>query len=337
MIKSREIWIDNVKVIACILVVVGHFTAGLAGIVPRNSVYYWFHQTIYYFHVPLFFICSGYLYQRNSKIDTICAWKNSIIKKLFALGVPYFTFSIATWIMKKLFQGVVNNEARGLIDTLFFHPEAPYWYLYMLFVCFLVTPTMKKSVHMYILILFALIIKLLNISLLQSDIYVINTFMHCYIWFALGILTKYLNLSEIWNKKRAVTAAIGCGIAVIFILSSIYVYRVGIENDGIYFILGVAGCTATILIISCIFKSRKQNRFFALFTKYLMPIYLMHTIFAAGVRGGLLKIGINNGAVHIILGLVASFVLPAITSEIMRHIKGVEFLLYPNKFIKIGK
>lgn len=61
---KREIWVDNVKVIACILVVLGHFFQSMtkSNILPANDLYEWFEQTIYFFHVPLFFICSGYLY-----------------------------------------------------------------------------------------------------------------------------------------------------------------------------------------------------------------------------------------------------------------------------------
>ena len=62
--KQREIWVDNVKVIACILVVLGHFFMSMvtANVLPDTDLYQWFRQTIYYFHVPLFFICSGYLW-----------------------------------------------------------------------------------------------------------------------------------------------------------------------------------------------------------------------------------------------------------------------------------
>ena len=67
--RTREKWVDDVKVIACILVVVGHFFQSMvkASILPDSGLYEWFITTVYYFHVPLFFICSGYLYQKYSK------------------------------------------------------------------------------------------------------------------------------------------------------------------------------------------------------------------------------------------------------------------------------
>ena len=124
-VRTREKWVDDVKVIACILVVLGHFFQSMtkANILPENDLYQWFNTTIYYFHVPLFFICSGYLYQKYSKINSVDSWYKNVAKKALALGVPYVSFSTATWV---------------------FHPASPYWYLYALFFIFLLTPTFKS-------------------------------------------------------------------------------------------------------------------------------------------------------------------------------------------------
>ena len=142
-VRTREKWVDDVKVIACILVVLGHFFQSMtkANILPENDLYKWFNTTIYYFHVPLFFICSVYLYKKYSKVNDLKSWKRNVAKKVLVLGVPYVTFSTATWILKTVFSGNVNDQIGGLGDTLLLHPTAPYWYLYALFFIFLVTPT----------------------------------------------------------------------------------------------------------------------------------------------------------------------------------------------------
>lgn len=145
--NKREEWVDNVKVFACVLVVLGHFFQSMtkAGILPAGHLYEWFNATIYYFHVPLFFICSGYLYQRYSKVDSTRSWLKNVVKKAIALGVPYVTFTTATWILKTVFSSDVNSPVGGLIDTLLFHPTSPYWYLYTLFFIFVVTPTFSNK------------------------------------------------------------------------------------------------------------------------------------------------------------------------------------------------
>ena len=139
-VRTREKWVDDVKVIACILVVLGHFFQSMtkANILPENNLYKWFNMTIYHFHVPLFFICSGYLYQKYSKVNDFKSWKKNVSKKELALGVPYVTFSTATWVLKTVFSGSVNKQADSLFSTLVLSPSAPYWYLYALFFIFLV-------------------------------------------------------------------------------------------------------------------------------------------------------------------------------------------------------
>lgn len=97
-VRTREKWVDDVKVIVCILVVLGHFFQSMtkANILPASDLYKWFNTTIYYFHVPLFFICSGYLYQKYSKVNNVGSWCKNVSKKALALGVPYTTFTTAT-------------------------------------------------------------------------------------------------------------------------------------------------------------------------------------------------------------------------------------------------
>ena len=160
-VRKREVWVDNVKVIACILVVLGHFFQSMvkSNILSDSDLYEWFNTTIYYFHVPLFFICSGYLYQKYSRVITFASWYSNIKKKAVAFGVPYLTFTTATWILKKVFSSSVNDQIGSLCDTLLLHPTSPYWYLYALFFIFLITPTFSNVKKAIIGLIFAFLAK----------------------------------------------------------------------------------------------------------------------------------------------------------------------------------
>lgn len=165
-VRTREKWVDDVKVIACILVVLGHFFQSMtkANILPENDLYGWFNTTIYYFHVPLFFICSGYLYQKYSKVNSVDSWCKNVAKKTLALGVPYVTFSTATWLLKMVFADSVNRQADGLFSTLVVNPSAPYWYLYALLFIFLVTPTLSSMKVASVVLMIALVAKTLILT-----------------------------------------------------------------------------------------------------------------------------------------------------------------------------
>lgn len=334
-INEKEIWVDNVKVIACILVVLGHFFQSMvkANIISDNDLYEWFNQTIYYFHVPLFFVCSGYLYQKFSSVNTIQSWGKNIFKKGIVLGIPYFLFSLITWILKNFFSGAVNEQAVGLIDTLLIHPSAPYWYLYALFFIFLITPTFLNKKMMFVGLMVAILAKII-ILINNVTIPVISYILENEIWFVGGMSISVLNLTtkDFFCRNAKSASWVLCS----FVVLSIIIYYFNIDLIGLDFILGLMACIAIIMLLRCAFISNYQTRIFGILAKYTLPIYLMHTIFAAAFRTILMKVGIDNFVIQIVLGLGVSFLGPIITAVIMKKSKYLEFFLYPGKFIRFN-
>ena len=327
-VKTREKWVDDVKVIACILVVLGHFFQSMtkANILSENDLYEWFNTTIYYFHVPLFFICSGYLYQKYSKVNSVGSWYRNIAKKVLALGVPYATFTTATWVLKKMFSSSVNDQIGGLGDILLLHPTAPYWYLYALFFIFLVTPTFSSVKAAAVGLVVAIVAKGLILTGGGYSVYAVSTVLSNEIWFVLGMS---ICVFDVQLKGRKVQGTI-CGL--LFMILSIAVYTAEISGSAISFAMGLLACVTVILIVAGF--EEKFGRGMDFLAKYTMPIFLMHTLFAAPLRFVLIKIGIENAVIHVVLGLVISFAGPIIAAWIMKKTKWLEFFLYPNKFIR---
>lgn len=330
--KQREIWIDNIKVIACILVVLGHFFQSMrkAGILSSNDLLLWFDQTIYYFHVPLFFICSGYLYQKRSRVNDLASQAQNIFKKAMNLGVPYFTFSFATWFLKTAFSDATNGEIGGLVDTLFVHPTAPYWYLYALFFIFLITPTFCNKKNAWISLIIALSFKVLSI-IGVSDVQAITYVLSNEIWFVLGMCLSELQWKRALTKKWIIPFIL---LNLVFLCLSIMVYMIHIRQDAVSFVLGLIACFSIITLMIQIYEDRKQSLMFGILAKYTMPIFLMHTLFAAPLRILLFKIGIQNVVVHVIFGLSISFVGPIIAAKIAEKTRWLEFFIYPRKILR---
>ena len=63
----------------------------------------------------------------------------------------------------------------------------------------------------------------------------------------------------------------------------------------------------------------------------------MHTIFAAGIRVILFKLGITQWYIHIPVGIIATFAGPVIAAFIMNKTKYLEFFIYPLKLIKLPR
>ena len=244
-------------------------------------------------------------------------------KKALALGVPYVTFTTATWILKKVFSGNVNDQIGGLGDTLLLYPTAPYWYLYALFFIFLVTPTFSTMKMAVIGLIVAVVTKALVLTG-GTGIYAVSTVLANEIWFVLGMSICAFDL-RLKGKKRQ-----GTIIGILFLGLSVAVYMADVQNLEVSFVLGLIACAAVILLaVDFEEKSGKAMRFFA---KYTMPIFLMHTLFAAPLRSVLLKVGIANAVVHVLIGLGISFAGPIMAAWIMKKTKWLEFFLYPRSF-----
>lgn len=191
--RDREAWPDAVKIVACILVVLGHFSQSMvkSGILPADSLYSWFQMTIYTFHVPLFFICSGYLYQSFTRMTTASDWWFNVRKKLLVLGVPYFVFTVVTLAMKAVAGDAANAAAEAsALETLFLNPTAPYWYLYALFFMFLMTPVVRSKRGIVLTTAVACGAKVISLSGITENLtlpYFASILLTNEIWFVAGM------------------------------------------------------------------------------------------------------------------------------------------------------
>ena len=152
------------------------------------------------------------------------------------------------------------------------------------------------------------------------------------IWFVIGMCLSVLEFKK-YLLKRSLITPIATG--VIFLLLSVWVYMIGINHGVISFLLGLLACFSVVTLMAKIYENRGQSAAFGTLAKYTMPIFLMHTLFAAPLRTVLFKLGIQNAVIHVILGIAISFIGPMIAAVIMKKSKWLEFFLYPGKFIKM--
>ena len=230
-------------------------------------------------------------------------------------------------VLKKLFSGSINGRAGGFIDTLIFKPAAPYWYLYALFFIFLVTPTFNSVRVTVVGMIVALVAKTLILTGGGYSVYAVSTVFSNEIWFVFGMSICVFNVNL---KGKKVQGTI-CGL--LFMILSVEVYKAKISGGVVSFAMGLLACVAVILMVTGV--ERRLGKDMDFLAKYTMPIFLMHTLFAAPMRSVLLKLGIGSSVIHVVLGLGISFAGPIIAAWIMKKTKWLEFFLYPNKFVKI--
>lgn len=333
-VETRYNWIDNMKLFACILVVLGHLYMSMvsSGWFSEATVYYCLPiQTVYTFHVPLFFVCSGFLYQMKSVDYSFESHIKNIKIKAVVLGIPYFVFSIITLLLKVIFATEVNNQATPFLRTLFLEPVAPYWYLYTLFFLFCLIPRFKNTKHLNVAYGIAVIVKIVYVvvpwTVSLPDI--VAKFASNAIWFLFGmVLTQSNVIKKMKNARIAkLGLVIGMSLSVVF-------YRNNNPSYIVQFVIALLFvCSLTSLFIQNTYE-RDGNKIADL-SQYFMPIYLMHTIFAAGIRVILLKIGVHALGVHIIVGVIASIVFPVCVYKIAKKKWLLLFWIEPLKALEM--
>ena len=96
-VRTREKWADDVKVIACILVVLGHFFQSMtkANILPENDLYEWFETTIYYFLSSVKVAVVGLIVALTAKVliltgvQRLCSIDSSLKRNLVCARYEY--------------------------------------------------------------------------------------------------------------------------------------------------------------------------------------------------------------------------------------------------------
>lgn len=331
--SKRTVWIDNIKVIAMIFVVLCHFSQSMieADIISRSSALVFFNEFSYLFHIQLFFMCSGWLFQKYTSYKSIKDYGNNIAKKFIALGIPFFVFVSISHLLKTLFSTYVNNQSGSLLKEFFVAPMPPYWFLYVLFLIFLITPSVKNKKQAAALFIISIIF-CVAINIISADyniVYAVRQTLTYWVWFVFGIFISKMELKKFSSPYSLIMFAAAC-------IAEIFNYKYSENHFAVNLLISFLACSGITGFMSWAYRSNRQTPIMGFLAKYTMPIYLMHTIFAAGIRSVLFKIGIDNSFLHIAAGLAATFIGPVIAAVIMEKIH-FDFLIYPLKYIKIGK
>lgn len=334
---KRELWVDEVKLFACALVALGHMLAGLtpSGILRETDAFVWFVNSINLFHVPLFFICSGYLYQRRSRIDTPKKWIRNVGYKFLALGVPYLTFSLLSWLLKVVLSSAVNNAVEEpLWRILLNDPIQQYWYLYALALLFLITPTFKRVRGLVCVFAVAVAARIVYESeTVTTSVRIVPYILKNEIWFTGGMLLAILRVPEKIRGRRLLPA--GIALWGLFILTTLTEKSRQCSYSD--FAEAFFACAATLLTVLSIREGDKLRSCVSRLSPYTFPVYLMHTFFAAATRILLIKLKVLSAPAHLAVGLVASFAGPVLLMKLMEKLKYPVFFVYPNRFLRREK
>ncbi len=255
MKNNRIEWLDISKGIGMILVILGH-CVGFGGLI---------HNLIFMFHMPLFFILSGYIFKRKENIQCI-------ISKFKSLIIPYFilallgliiTIIIPQWRQELTLKGIISDLYLMNPDTV---NISSIWFLVCLFwVTIIYNLISKFSIKLNITIISALFIlgtiyskirekfDIIPLNRLPFDLDVV---LIAIFFFAIASILskgKIINLDKICNIK-IMPIYIGIVILCLFVNKTVNMHGLTLENPILYIMGGFAGSIIVIYISKVIEK-----------------------------------------------------------------------------------
>ncbi len=299
----REVWLDGLKGFAILLVILGHVLSGYmdAGTFPEAWVsFYRVRSWIYSFHMPLFFLISGFTF-------TLAYYSEGHLRKrgyfaqLVNLVWIYVLFALIQWAIKQLVPELVN-DTYDLSDlrNMLLVPLGNFWYLYVLFVLYVLGALLRTASWspMWVLLPGAAAIIAADIHMDWTALTGYRIIYH-FAFFALGsVLCRYR--SALSSKKLLGISAMILSMAAFFYVC--FQTRTWYSNWRV--MIAAATCFVNLFLF---FRIPKLSGFplFQICGKYCLELYLLHTFFTAGFRSVLPLLGITgpwiSAAVNFIL------------------------------------
>lgn len=271
---------DIARGIGIFLVVLGHAFPDAQ--FNNNPFYSYIFKFIYSFHMPFFFVISGFFAYKIYSIESISDYGKFIYSKFKRLMIPYFAVSLIA-IPIKLYMNkyaVRPMSANGLIRNILVYPlDIPiqyFWFIYTLFFLFAVAPLFKK-LPIKVTLFITLILNLIPIK--QIELFYASGVIHYLFYFFFGIYlyTAYDEYKNIKNKFGMVII-----LSIILIVLNLFnVTRAAYP----YYNLATA-LTGTMLFINLaqLLVNNNVGEAFKFIGGYSYDIYLFSWFFQTGAR-----------------------------------------------------
>lgn len=331
--NPRIKWLDIAKGIGIILVVFGHVvTNGItSNLIDKESTASLLTNTIYLFHMPLFFFISGYLFKLKDEFVFFDNYRNCL-KKILSLFVPYTVFSFIYFGFKYVFSNssAVNNPVGfDLLINSWKNPIGEYWFLYSL-ILFTILGFSISFLFSYIKSNICKNIFLIAITLAFASVNLKNDFFIPYVclgikrslpfffFFFLSVTVhRLVGENKLINKQ-----------SLIFIIPLIIL---GFFNMNIQIIrlLSVVLIIWSILIFSSMINSKILENF----GKLSLPIYLMHVYFVVLFKVIIIKIGLSMNLLTILVDTILSLYFPIFIYKLAIKFKPTDFIYNPKKYV----
>lgn len=317
--KSRIHWIDYAKGIGIFLVVFGHVLIGMR-VAAFTTFPDWIDQTIFYiytFHMPLFFLLSGFVFPITKDKSLVGFTQSSIIN----IFVPYLIWNIVFALLKNISPSPVNVPVSlADIPTVILHPVQHFWFLpYLFFIRFLYWGAERaagargREIFAVVTTAWYVIASAFSLDFggtIDPRFYMGMAF------FGLGCLLE--PRGGLLTAAHRFTALLGAvvlwfGLALLLHLNGIGAIKPFAA------LVGVVAVVSLALLLPA--PHTRWTQVLGFLGEASLAIYVSHGVFAAAVRIFLVKLHVVSIPVHIVLGTVAGLVFPVFLVLLANRLK----------------
>jgi uncharacterized membrane protein YcfT len=311
MAQARVAWADLAKGLTIVLVVFGHAVDGVNTAVPLEP---WLFDALKLpfgqFRMPLFFFVTG-LFAAGSVRR---AWPEFADRTLLPLVWVFLVWNVLQYAARMTFAGFANHPADPL-EILYFsvQPINVTWFLWALILLYALLRVGRDMPPA----LLAALTASLAATTLPIDHYALEQTSHFAVYFVLGYaLAPVMRAWQARPEGRVVLLWLaGYGALCVLLLAG-HVREVPVLD------LAVRCYGIGLVILGCAWTaSRVRLGWLVGVGRYTLPIFVMHTIFTAGARETLLRLGITAEPMLLILAAtLAGLVLPLLLHAAARRV-----------------
>lgn len=332
----REYWLDLVKGLAMVFVVMQHTLQRVIQDFGNESlsflsIVHWFVATV---PMQWFFAASGLIY--FAKRDKyLLSGKQFLRSRFLDLMVPYLILGPAVWLAKFALSAFVTKQVT-LSDLcgMFATPIAFMWFIYVLFCVEIIVYAIDKMLRWRFEIVLGLLFFLYTAIQLTigRGTNVLNLTLYYLFWYYLGgIFVRY---HKILSENSKVLTIMGGGIwAFCFTLSII-------TKMHVFPILYSLGST---LFVYLLFQKHHSptppRRLLNYIGNMTMYVYILNPIIINGLRQVLLSVDIaaNNITINIVAIFVGALVIACLIGELGKRVTPIGFIFTPRKVLNSYK
>ena len=340
MSSNRNTIFDAVKALAIWLVVLGHCIQYLSGVDYWNDALF---QFIYSFHMPLFFMVSGFFFASSMKLG----WWEFLCKKALTLLLPCFIWGIVEAIMR--FDSWSQIEADILLPT-----HWPFWFFKGLFLVQVFVYVIMRlaarigggaNIRVCSLILLSLLVyamPYMAVPRVMLPIFWIgyvmkmkyDEFVTYHRVIGISALVLFAGLYYFWNGETMHYSA-SASVTIYHVLLGKHGYTgMNLLMLGYRILLGAAGSVA---IIAAMHELKSVHRYIGIIGASTAGIYILQTYIVQKGMGGLFEQYVDLSgwpmACNYLLIAVISIAMTVIITwlyQVMKKSPMIDMLLFGN-------